>query len=117
MKLTVLVDNNTYIDQYYLGEPAVCYLIERRTDDSAGCGVFGIFIENAARMGIDLSAWRISCFRTGISTIRGLGAFSAGFRSLCGFTRLPARFGQNATRGWTRGLRAAGASPKSAEIG
>ena len=22
MKLTVLMDNNTYIDQYYLGEPA-----------------------------------------------------------------------------------------------
>lgn len=28
MKLTVLVDNNTYIDQYYLGEPAVSYYIE-----------------------------------------------------------------------------------------
>ena len=28
MKLTVLMDNHTYIDQYYLGEPAVCYLIE-----------------------------------------------------------------------------------------
>ena len=28
MKLTVLVDNHTYIDRYYLGEPAVSYLIE-----------------------------------------------------------------------------------------
>lgn len=28
MKLTVLVDNNTYIDQYYLGEPALSYYIE-----------------------------------------------------------------------------------------
>ena len=28
MKLTVLVDNNTYIDRYYLGEPAVSYYIE-----------------------------------------------------------------------------------------
>ena len=28
MKLTVLVDNNTYIDQYYAGEPAVSYYIE-----------------------------------------------------------------------------------------
>ena len=28
MKLTVLVDNNTFIDQYYLGEPAVSYYIE-----------------------------------------------------------------------------------------
>ena len=28
MKLKVLVDNNTYIDQYYCGEPAVSYYIE-----------------------------------------------------------------------------------------
>ena len=28
MKLKVLVDNNTFIDMYYLGEPAVCYYIE-----------------------------------------------------------------------------------------
>ena len=28
MKLRVLVDNNTYIDRYYLGEPAVSYYIE-----------------------------------------------------------------------------------------
>ena len=28
MKLTVLVDNNTFIDEYYLGEPAVSYYIE-----------------------------------------------------------------------------------------
>ena len=28
MKLTVLMDNHTYIDEYYLGEPAVSYLIE-----------------------------------------------------------------------------------------
>ena len=28
MKLTVLVDNNTYIDEYYFGEPAVSYYIE-----------------------------------------------------------------------------------------
>ena len=28
MKLQVLVDNNTYIDAYYLGEPAVSYYIE-----------------------------------------------------------------------------------------
>lgn len=28
MKLKVLVDNNTYIDQYYYGEPAVSYYIE-----------------------------------------------------------------------------------------
>ena len=28
MKLKVLVDNNTFIDEYYLGEPAVSYYIE-----------------------------------------------------------------------------------------
>mgnify|MGYP003304883644 CR=1 FL=1 len=28
MKLTILVDNNTFIDMYYLGEPAVSYYIE-----------------------------------------------------------------------------------------
>ena len=31
MKLRVLVDNNTLNDQYYLGEPAVCYYIEDET--------------------------------------------------------------------------------------
>ena len=28
MKLTVLVDNHTSIDHYYLGEPGLCYYIE-----------------------------------------------------------------------------------------
>ena len=28
MKLTVLMDNNTYIDRYYKGEPAVSYYLE-----------------------------------------------------------------------------------------
>ncbi|MCD7874407.1 MAG: hypothetical protein LUH17_05460 [Acidaminococcaceae bacterium] len=28
MQLTVLVDNNTLIDRYYLGEPGVSYYIE-----------------------------------------------------------------------------------------
>ena len=28
MKLTVLIDNNTYIDEYYIGEPALSYYIE-----------------------------------------------------------------------------------------
>ena len=55
MKLTVLVDNHTYIDRYYLGEPAVCYLIE--DGDRVillDAGYSDVFIENAARMGIDL---------------------------------------------------------------
>lgn len=28
MQLTVLVDNNTFIDRYLIGEPGVSYLIE-----------------------------------------------------------------------------------------
>ena len=28
MKLTVLTENNTIIDRYYLGEPALCFYIE-----------------------------------------------------------------------------------------
>lgn len=28
MELTVLVDNNTFIDEYYLGEPGVCYYLK-----------------------------------------------------------------------------------------
>lgn len=56
MKLTVLVDNHTYIDRYYLGEPAACYLIEdgERTV-LFDMGYSDVFIENARRMGIDLS--------------------------------------------------------------
>lgn len=56
MKLTVLMDNNTYIDQYYLGEPAVSYYIE--DDDLCmllDCGYSDAFISNASAMGIDLS--------------------------------------------------------------
>lgn len=57
MHLTVLVDNNTYIDQYFLGEPAVCYLIE-----DAGrkilfdTGYSDAFIYNGQKMGIDFTA-------------------------------------------------------------
>jgi 7,8-dihydropterin-6-yl-methyl-4-(beta-D-ribofuranosyl)aminobenzene 5'-phosphate synthase len=56
MKLTVLMDNNTYIDRYYLGEPAVSYLIE----DGArtilfDAGYSEAFIENAERLKLDLS--------------------------------------------------------------
>ena len=32
MKLTVLCDNNTFIDQYYLGEPALCFYLENGED-------------------------------------------------------------------------------------
>ena len=55
MKLTVLVDNSTYIDQYYWGEPALCLYIEdgdqRILFDT---GYSEAFLHNAALMGIDL---------------------------------------------------------------
>ena len=55
MKLRVLVDNNTYIDQYYLGEPAVSYYLE--TDGLRilfDTGYSDIVQQNAEAMGIDL---------------------------------------------------------------
>ncbi|BBD09904.1 MBL fold metallo-hydrolase [Desulfovibrio ferrophilus] len=55
MKATVLVDNNTIIDRYFLGEPGLSVLVEvdglRVLLD---CGYSGVFIENARRMNIDL---------------------------------------------------------------
>ena len=55
MRLTVLMDNNTYIDRYYLGEPAVAYYIEdgekKILFDTAYSGAF---LNNADAMGIDL---------------------------------------------------------------
>lgn len=48
MKLTVLVDNNTFIDEYYLGEPAVSYYIEDEgTKILFDTGYSDIFIKNA----------------------------------------------------------------------
>lgn len=55
MKLKVLVDNNTFIDKYYLGEPAVSYYIE--DEDSKilfDTGYSDAFIKNAKSMGINL---------------------------------------------------------------
>jgi len=55
MKLTVLADNNTLIDQYFLAEPALSFYIE----DSGkkilfDAGYSDVFIKNAAKLGIDL---------------------------------------------------------------
>lgn len=56
MKITVLVDNNTYIDRYYLAEPAVAYFIEdgemRLLFDT---GYSDVLLKNARAMGIDLT--------------------------------------------------------------
>jgi len=55
MKLTVLVDNNTIIDQYYLGEPAVSYWIEVNGKKILfDVGYSDVFIKNAKALDINL---------------------------------------------------------------
>lgn len=55
MKVRVLVDNNTYIDQYYYGEPAVSYYIEDNDIKLLlDVGYSDLFIRNANALGIDL---------------------------------------------------------------
>ena len=56
MKITVLVDNNTFIDNYYFGEPGLSFLIE---DDGKkilfDTGYSDIYLKNAKKMNIDLN--------------------------------------------------------------
>lgn len=55
MKLKVLVDNNTYIDQYYCGEPAVSYYIEDEDIKLLfDVGYSDLFLRNSNALGIDL---------------------------------------------------------------
>lgn len=55
MKLIVLVDNNTMIDRYFCGEPAVSYYIECDGQNYLfDTGYSNIFIKNANKMGINL---------------------------------------------------------------
>ena len=55
MKLTVLVDNNSYIDRYYLAEPALCFLIEEQGRKILlDVGYSDVFIKNANKMKLDL---------------------------------------------------------------
>lgn len=57
MKLKVLEDNNTFINMYYLGEPAVSYYIEDENDKILfDTGYSAAFIENAKKMNIDLNS-------------------------------------------------------------
>jgi len=55
MKLTVLLDNNTFIDRYLFAEPGLSFLIE---DDGKkfllDTGYSDLFIQNAFKMGINL---------------------------------------------------------------
>ena len=55
MKLTILVDNNTYIDQYYHGEPAAAFYIETEGQKILfDTGYSDILLGNAEKMGIAL---------------------------------------------------------------
>lgn len=57
MKLTVLMDNNTYIDQYFLGEPAFSVYIEDGAEKILfDTGYSDAFIRNSEQMQIDLGA-------------------------------------------------------------
>ena len=57
MKLTVLVDNNTFIDRYYYGEPALCFFIEDNgTSLLLDTGYSGLFIKNARDLNVDLDS-------------------------------------------------------------
>ena len=56
MKLTVLVDNNTYIDRYYYGEPALCCCLEDGDRKLLlDTGYSGVFLDNAKKLGVELS--------------------------------------------------------------
>lgn len=56
MKLTVLVDNNTLIDKYYIGEPGLSFHIEDgKKSILFDTGYSDIVISNAKALNIDLS--------------------------------------------------------------
>ena len=51
MEIKVLIDNNTIIDRYFVGEPGVSYLISDATDKILfDVGYSDIFIKNARKM-------------------------------------------------------------------
>lgn len=66
VKLTILADNNTLIDQYYLGEPAVSYLIEEAGERFLlDMGYSDVFLRNAALAGAELSGLSAVVFSHG----------------------------------------------------
>lgn len=55
MKLTILTDNTTRIDEYYLGEPGVSYYIEDGERKILfDTGYSDVYLRNAKKLGIDL---------------------------------------------------------------
>ncbi|MDD2969765.1 MAG: MBL fold metallo-hydrolase [Lachnospiraceae bacterium] len=56
MEIRVLVDNNTFIDQYYLGEPAASFYMEvDKKRILFDCGYSDVLLKNAEKMKIDLN--------------------------------------------------------------
>ena len=59
MKLTVLVDNNTFIDQYFHGEPAASFYLETEEQKVLfDAGYSDILISNAEKMNIDRKSFK-----------------------------------------------------------
>jgi 7,8-dihydropterin-6-yl-methyl-4-(beta-D-ribofuranosyl)aminobenzene 5'-phosphate synthase len=54
MELTVLIDNNTLIDRYFLGEPGLCFFIREERGILFDLGYSAAFIRNAQKLGLDL---------------------------------------------------------------
>ena len=56
IRLTVLDENHTYIEQFYLGEPAFSVLVEDGDEKILfDAGYSDVVIRNAETMGIDLN--------------------------------------------------------------
>lgn len=59
MKITVLMDNNTFVDQYYLGEPGLSYDIQAEGHHFLfDTGYSDAYLKNAEKMGIDWKNWK-----------------------------------------------------------
>ena len=55
MQISVLIDNTTLIDRYFLVEPALCFLLkDRDTQILFDTGYSDAFLQNAAKMDIDI---------------------------------------------------------------
>jgi 7,8-dihydropterin-6-yl-methyl-4-(beta-D-ribofuranosyl)aminobenzene 5'-phosphate synthase len=55
MKITVLAENNSRIDNYLLSEPALSLFIEHRSKKILfDTGYSSVFLQNATKLGINL---------------------------------------------------------------
>ncbi|MCK9170411.1 MAG: MBL fold metallo-hydrolase [Treponema sp.] len=66
MVTTILADNNTLIDKYYLGEPAFSAFIEDKgVSVLFDVGYSGVFLQNALKMGISFKNLQYVCLSHG----------------------------------------------------